>query len=715
MVTYKETPPLLVQHDPSSQWTGAWRDPSSPDGSQPENALSGTIFTVDAQQISDPLVVPYAYSQLRFWGNTSVADLQPGQEATLSPILGYEWDFAPDNGFSPAGLVRLSSTTDYIQNELVSSNYGSVATSSGYATHNLTLYRAPSGALVFGAGSIFFPFALNSNHLPHGTEPISPADHDLQQAMVNLFADMGVQPDTLQADLIRATQSTDHTPPTSVITSQSVEELYGNIARVHGTASDLGGVVAAVEVSIDSGTTWHPAFGTTEWTYVWTPRSTDYAVMSRAVDDSLNIQSPGTAVDLSLSDAPQLDQFSGVDGWASNKYIRQLVDLNHDGKLDYLGFGSSKTFVAYGTSDPDGSGYGFDYAGAAISNFGYNQGYKQDYVRGAADTGYGVGDTIYAQGDRGIYWRGATSSTQTTDAAGNSYDALIYETSSHLYAQFGKASGWTSKYEIDVTFLSQGDQYASILGFGFKGIVVAPQAFDPAANSSQAYTIPVAGNKDGWDQRYDVRTFTDSDGKPIDLNHDGIVDFVGMGPNGLVFSDGERDLSGHYSLGPLQVALNSFGRDGGWNNSQYPREIIKDSVTGYYDIVAFGSKGIYVAMGQDPTTHGGDPFAPSYLASSNFGHSEGWNSNTPRIVTDINKDGTPDIVGFGSSATYFALGSRDGNGDLHFTLALDHTLQNFGSAQGWDATTPRMIASNEGHSALVLSGDHATSVWDLMA
>ncbi len=39
-----------------------------------------------------------------------------------------------------------------------------------------------------------------------------------------------------------------------------------------GTATDTGGgVVAGVEVSVDGGTTWHPATGTTSWTYTFYP------------------------------------------------------------------------------------------------------------------------------------------------------------------------------------------------------------------------------------------------------------------------------------------------------------------------------------------------------------------------------------------------------------------------------------------------------------
>ena len=39
---------------------------------------------------------------MRFWRNTSVANLAPAQTATLpNGTLGYEWDEDADNGFRP--------------------------------------------------------------------------------------------------------------------------------------------------------------------------------------------------------------------------------------------------------------------------------------------------------------------------------------------------------------------------------------------------------------------------------------------------------------------------------------------------------------------------------------------------------------------------------------------------------------------------------------
>src|SRR5690349_22320854 len=115
LVSYKETH-ANAKIDPTPTWTGTWRDPrfSPPsDGGRPENALTGTIFMVNDQGGRDTsIVVPDTDANLRFWRNTSVANLAPGQSATLNTgALSYEWDEDLDNGSRPAGVVPLSSHT----------------------------------------------------------------------------------------------------------------------------------------------------------------------------------------------------------------------------------------------------------------------------------------------------------------------------------------------------------------------------------------------------------------------------------------------------------------------------------------------------------------------------------------------------------------------------------------------------------------------------
>src|SRR6185437_8010771 len=112
-----------------------------------------------------------------------------------------------------------------------------------------------------------------------------------QQAQVNLLADMGAQPGTLQSGLVAATASTDRTAPTPVITSPASGASVANGASVtvSGTATDVGGVVAGVEVSTDGGTSWHPASGTTSWSYTYPQNGLGAQTLKvRATDDSGN-------------------------------------------------------------------------------------------------------------------------------------------------------------------------------------------------------------------------------------------------------------------------------------------------------------------------------------------------------------------------------------------------------------------------------------------
>ncbi len=204
-------------------WTGLWRDGSpdvypGSDGGKPENALSGQI-SWDGSTAA--IQVPDTYKNHRFWRNTSIASLGTGQTATLPDgTLGYEWDWEQYFDHYPPGRITLSQTT-----------YGS-------HTHKLSLYRHPGGALVFGAGTVQWSWGLDQNH-DRGSEPSSLA---MQQATVNLFADMGVQPATLyQGGLILASMHPDITPAVSVITSPTNGTSFSANAPViiSGTATDV--------------------------------------------------------------------------------------------------------------------------------------------------------------------------------------------------------------------------------------------------------------------------------------------------------------------------------------------------------------------------------------------------------------------------------------------------------------------------------------------
>lgn len=263
--------------DPSPEWTGLWRDgcdfPGS-GGCNPENILSGQIsWTLS----TSALQVPASVKDFRFWRNSpNVSNLTPGDvEIMTSGTLGYEWNqYQPQYASTyPAGRVLLTKT---ILNGLL---------------HEVSLFRHAGGALVFGAGTVQWMWGLDENH-DRGNAPPSP---DMQQATINLFADMGVQPATLMQGMVAAVQSTDVTPPVSVITNpaEGATVQANGLVIVAGTAAETEGVVAGVEVSVDGGTTWQTAVGTTNWTFNWIPaQEGPVTILSRAFDDLGNLETP---------------------------------------------------------------------------------------------------------------------------------------------------------------------------------------------------------------------------------------------------------------------------------------------------------------------------------------------------------------------------------------------------------------------------------------
>jgi hypothetical protein len=300
LVSYKETH-ANASIDPADPptWTGTWRDArfSPPaDGGNPEHALTGQLFRVNDGNTS-AITVPAALGKLRFWRDTSVATLAAGGVATLpNGTLGYEWDEAPNDAFTPRGLIRLSSTTRNVNSMLLDngSTYGP-----GTAVHNLTLYRHSSGALVFGAGTVQWSWGLDANH-DRGNLA---ADARMKQATANLLADMNVQAETLEATLVPPTPSNDAIAPTTTIAAPAAGATIaaGTAVTISGTASDVDGLVAGVEVSVDGGTTWLTATGTTTWSYTWMASGSGTVnIRSRGFDDSGNFETPSAGITITV-------------------------------------------------------------------------------------------------------------------------------------------------------------------------------------------------------------------------------------------------------------------------------------------------------------------------------------------------------------------------------------------------------------------------------
>lgn len=295
--------------DPSGTWTGTWMDPASTNYGQtyqPPNILTGSMFQANGYR-SDAITVPGSYGKNRIWRNTSIANLTAGQTATFpTGTLGYEWDSDLDNSTRPAGEIDVSSTTVDITDGTYRLDWGNLY-GNGTATHNLVEFRdQDSGALVFGTGTVQWSWGLTNVPTYNPDDTVVTEDSRMQQATVNILADMGVQPKSLQSNLVAATGSTDTTGPTVTVTSPASGATVPALkpVTISGTATDSGGgVVARVEVSTDGGSTWKAAKGLSSWSYSWTPTTPGSAsIKVRAVDDSVNI---GAVTTVPLTVGPQ--------------------------------------------------------------------------------------------------------------------------------------------------------------------------------------------------------------------------------------------------------------------------------------------------------------------------------------------------------------------------------------------------------------------------
>ncbi len=214
----------------------------------------------------------------------------------------------------------------------------------------VSLCLAAARLLVFGsspsdAGRLRCGQIRSHNQIRVMTD-VQGADPVVQQATVNMLADMMVQPAALVGDLQRAQASTDTSGPWCDISVLVTPWQSDGVWTVSGAAGEsTGGAagegrVAGVEVSLDGGQRWHPADalegldkGPGAWRFVcgneawhglyddmcgdgWKTQAISARaklmlltqVLCRAVDDSLNIGTVSSAA--AAADAGKLSQRS---------------------------------------------------------------------------------------------------------------------------------------------------------------------------------------------------------------------------------------------------------------------------------------------------------------------------------------------------------------------------------------------------------------------
>ena len=216
-----------------------------------------------------------------------------------------------------------------------------------------------------------------------------------------------------------------------------------------------------------------------------------------------------------------------------------------------------------------------------------------------------------------------------------------------------------------------GDGRADVVGFNKDGVTVA-------LSTGQALELATAPQ---WDQNpypffktgpeWSVMT---TPRMMVDVNGDGRMDIVGFGIDGVhvALSTG----SGFNQSKWINNPYPHFGKNMGWLPGDNPRMLTDVNGDGLPDIVGF-KEGVWVSLSQ------GNHFEdPPQQWTTKFGKDTGWNQDTPRMLTDVNGDGLADIVGINPDGIWVTLST--GSKFVTPTWATNQPLPYFTARQGWD-------------------------------
>eukprot|EP01023_Acetabularia_acetabulum_P001700 TRINITY_DN1066_c0_g1_i4.p1 TRINITY_DN1066_c0_g1~~TRINITY_DN1066_c0_g1_i4.p1 ORF type:complete len:480 (-),score=101.65 TRINITY_DN1066_c0_g1_i4:615-2054(-) len=180
-----------------------------------------------------------------------------------------------------------------------------------------------------------------------------------------------------------------------------------------------------------------------------------------------------------------------------------------------------------------------------------------------------------------------------------------------------------------------------------------------------------------------------------DINGDKLSDIVAFGERGVYVALSTGTYFERPSL--WSTDFGSSPRAGEWKTTLNPRLLGDVNGDGLSDVIGFYSDGTYVALND-----GGTSFEPTQQWSTEYGVSRGWNNNTllPRYIMDVDEDGKEDIIAFASSGLYVGLSNGSLFGDEKWS-------SNFGSNEYGKDSNPVIAAdvNGDGVPDIVAFGD----------
>lgn len=315
------------------------------------------------------------------------------------------------------------------------------------------------------------------------------------------------------------------------------------------------------------------------------------------LEDIVGFAGAGVSVRLSSGEGfTTLSDFGSSRGWEVGKHPRMMADVNGDGRADVVGFAGDGVYYALS------QGTYFSPKVKWVSSYGYNAGgWRVDkHIRQLADLdGDGKADIVGFGGD-GVYVSVSEGSRFAPPVKW--INAFVQSDLDIGYRRFPKRclKQTTGTWQIRELSDVNGDGLADIVGFGMDGVYVSlstGRGFINAVKWSdkfgyrtgEAYVLNRDIFTDYCKTKVDIYGWNADKHPRIvnDLNGDGMGDIVGFADNGVYVS---LSLGDSFSQ-PVKWAANQYGFNdsaGGWNSeNKYPRMLSDINGDGLADIVGF--------------------------------------------------------------------------------------------------------------------------------
>jgi hypothetical protein len=346
--------------------------------------------------------------------------------------------------------------------------------------------------------------------------------------------------------------------------------------------------------------------------------------------DAVAFGKPGTFVSLSNGQSfvgitEAIDNFGTDDAWQVSQDPRFVVDINGDGKKDLAGFGLQGVWAAVYTGTATTPAFGSFQLWSSQFGSQANNGFYLNaaFIRTMRDMNKDGKTDLVVFSDTGV---------QVALSNGNGFNA-----STQWINNLGTNDSWNNTDFVREIADVNGDGFLDILGYGMYGVYVAVNnggsGFNPLTTWTSQFSTTA---QNGF---YKNPNFIRTSG---DINGDGKTDLIVFADDGVytALSTGSAFAASVKWTGEY----GSSSASGGWNNTDFVRQIADVNGDSMADIVGFAAAGTNFSMST------GQSFGPAQQWVNDFGYNQNWRVGThPRFMRDVNGDGVLDITGYGDA------------------------------------------------------------------